>query len=57
LTHHYLLNKIWGPEYDSEREYLRVFVGRLRKELKTDGSEEYIKTIPGVGYQMMTAPV
>jgi two-component system KDP operon response regulator KdpE len=53
LTHNYLLNKIWGPEYNSEREYLRVFVGRLRNLL--DGSENrkpYIQTIPGIGYQM-----
>ena len=55
LTHNYLLNKIWGPEYNSEREYLRVFVGRLRKELESrDNSRQYIATIPGVGYQMLT---
>lgn len=53
LTHNYLLNKIWGPEYSSEREYLRVFVGRLRKELENPGNgQRYIVTVPGVGYQM-----
>jgi len=57
LTHTYLLQKIWGPEYMDEKEYLRVFIGRIRKELKGEGSTErdYIATIPGVGYQLETA--
>lgn len=53
LTHTYLLNRVWGPEYRGEREYLRVFIGRLRKELKNGSDkQEYIITIPGVGYQL-----
>ncbi|MDD5288129.1 MAG: response regulator transcription factor [Dehalococcoidales bacterium] len=54
LTHNHLLNKIWGPEYRDEKEYLRVFVGRIRKELKNGNNEkkEYIATVPGVGYQL-----
>jgi len=53
LTHTYLLNRVWGPEYRGEREYLRVFIGRLRKELKNGfDKQEYIVTIPGVGYQL-----
>ena len=52
LTHAHLLNKVWGLEYGEEREYLRVFVGRLRKELEPDPENpKYIITIPGVGYQ------
>jgi len=51
LTHVYLLNKIWGPEYRRETEYLRVFVSRLRKKLEPDSrTPKYIITIPGVGY-------
>jgi len=47
-----LLGKVWGPEYGEEKEYLRVFIGRLRKELEPDPeSPRYIVTIPGVGYQ------
>ncbi len=54
LTHSFLLNKIWGPEYNSEREYLRVFVGRLRKIMEgPEGGRSYIQTIPGIGYQMV----
>jgi two-component system KDP operon response regulator KdpE len=55
LTHSYLLNKVWGPEYRGEREYLRVFIGRLRKELEGKGNgnhRKYIITVPGVGYQL-----
>lgn len=53
LTHTHLLNKIWGPEYRDEKEYLRVFVGRIRRELKNgDDGKEYISTVPGVGYQL-----
>jgi len=56
LSHSYLLNKVWGPEYRGEREYLRVFIGRLRKELETDGDHrKYILTVPGVGYQLAPA--
>lgn len=56
LTHGTLLSRVWGPEYAEEREYLRVFVGRLRKELETVPSKpKYIITIPGVGYQFQSS--
>jgi two-component system KDP operon response regulator KdpE len=52
LTHTHLLNKVWGPEYRDEREYLHVFVRRLRSKLETDPTKpRYILTVPGVGYQ------
>ncbi len=52
LTHTYLLNKVWGPEYREEREYLHVFVRRLRAKLEPDPTNpKYIMTVPGVGYQ------
>jgi len=52
LTHTYLLNKVWGPDYREEREYLHVFVRRLRAKLEPDPTNpEYIMTLPGVGYQ------
>lgn len=53
LTHSMLLQSVWGNEYSSEKEYLRVFVGRLRRKLEPDPkSPKYIQTIPGVGYHM-----
>lgn len=52
LTHIHLLNKVWGPEYREEREYLHVFVRRLRTKLESDPvNPTLIATISGVGYQ------
>jgi two-component system KDP operon response regulator KdpE len=56
LTHSMLLGKVWGPEYAEEKEYLHVFIGRLRKELEPHPeSPKYIVTVPGVGYRFTTA--
>jgi two-component system KDP operon response regulator KdpE len=55
LTHNMLLQSVWGNEYSSEKEYLRVFVGRLRRKLEPDPKNpKYIQTIPGVGYHIAT---
>ena len=51
LTHRMLLQRVWGEEYCAEKEYLRVFIGRLRKKLETEPENpRYIITVPGVGY-------
>jgi DNA-binding response OmpR family regulator len=51
LTHSYLLQKVWGPEYLNETEYLHVFIGRLRSKLHLDSRDQkYVMTLPGVGY-------
>jgi len=52
LTYKYLLNKVWGPEYKDEKDYLSVSVDRLRAKLETDPTKHrYINTVPDVGYQ------
>jgi len=52
LTHRHLLQRVWGPQYESEREYLHVFVGRLRTKLEPEpGNPRYFITVPGVGYE------
>ena len=52
LTHTYLLNRAWGPEYKEETEYLHVFIKRLRGKLESTPSEpKLIVTVPGVGYK------
>lgn len=52
LTHIHLLNKVWGPEYREETQYLHVFVRRLRTKLEHDPKNpRCILTVPGVGYQ------
>jgi len=56
FTHTHLLNRVWGPMYEEEREYLRVFIGRLRAKLEPDpANPRYIITVPGVGYQFHMA--
>ena len=52
LTHIHLLNKVWGLEYREERQYLHVFVRRLRAKLEPDPrNPRYITAVSGVGYQ------
>ncbi len=51
FNHSELLKRVWGEEYGQEREYLRVFIGRLRTKIEDDSSKpKYIVTVPGVGY-------
>jgi len=52
MTHRALLAAVWGPNSVEQPEYLRVFVGHLRKKLETDESApRYIVTEPWVGYR------
>ncbi|HEY1871023.1 MAG TPA: winged helix-turn-helix domain-containing protein, partial [Chitinophagaceae bacterium] len=54
LTHHYLLKEIWGPTYQQESQYLRVFIAQLRKKIETDPNQSrHIITEPGVGYRFI----
>ena len=52
LTHRMLLTAVWGPGYEDQAQYLRVFVGQLRKKIeKTPAQPRFILTDPGVGYR------
>lgn len=52
LTHHRLLGAVWGGDYTEQGEYLRVFVGQLRKKIEANpSSPRYILTEPWVGYR------
>lgn len=52
VTHRALLGAIWGGQSTEQVEYLRVFVGQLRKKLETEGAgTHYILTEPWVGYR------
>lgn len=54
MTHRTLLSKIWGAEYIGQVEYLRVFVGNLRKKIEPDPSKpKHILTEPWVGYRFV----
>jgi two-component system, OmpR family, KDP operon response regulator KdpE len=52
VTHRALLSGVWGPNNTEQPEYLRVFVGQLRKKIEADASSpKYILTEPWVGYR------
>lgn len=52
ITHRAILAAIWGGNFTQQTEYLRVFVGQLRKKLEKDPSQpRYILTEPWVGYR------
>jgi two-component system KDP operon response regulator KdpE len=54
LTHTWLLQKVWGPEYGTESNYLRLFVRQLRQKLGDDpSSPRWITTEPGLGYRWL----
>ena len=53
LTHRYILKEIWGPSAVENSQYLRVFIGQLRKKIEDDYSNPgFILTESGVGYRM-----
>jgi two-component system, OmpR family, KDP operon response regulator KdpE len=54
ITHRALLTSVWGAQSAQQPEYLRVFVGQLRKKLQGDSSKEYIQTEPWVGYRFLS---
>lgn len=53
LTHDTLLMRVWGPGYDRELHYLRVYVNRLRRKLGfAPGSGLTLTTVPRAGYRL-----
>lgn len=51
LTHTHLLSQVWGPQYVGDREFLYVFINRLRAKLEPDPSNpKYITAVHSVGY-------
>jgi two-component system KDP operon response regulator KdpE len=54
LTHRFILKEVWGPGSTENSQYLRVFVGQLRKKIEDDSSRpEFLVTESGVGYRMI----
>ncbi len=53
VTHQQLLREVWGPGYAEETQYLRVYVGQLRRKIEADAARpRYLLTEPGVGYRL-----
>jgi two-component system KDP operon response regulator KdpE len=57
LTHRWLLQKVWGPGYATENQYLRVFIRQLRSKLADDPARpRFIVTEAGLGYRWKPDP-
>jgi two-component system KDP operon response regulator KdpE len=53
ITQRQLLKEVWGPHAVEQSQYLRVYIGQLRKKLERDPSQpELIITEPAVGYRL-----
>ena len=53
LTHEILLEKVWGPEYNREVDFIWVYISRLRRKIEADPRHPvYILTVPDVGYKL-----
>ena len=54
LTHQFILKEIWGVAYQTETQYLRVFIGALRKKIEQDFHQpKHLLTESGVGYRFI----
>jgi two-component system KDP operon response regulator KdpE len=52
VTQRQLLQEVWGPQYESESNYLRVYIAQLRRKLEPEPSRpRYLLTEPGMGYR------
>jgi len=55
VTQRQLLREVWGPQYQTEGNYLRVYAAQLRRKLEPDPSHpRYLLTEPGMGYRFET---
>ena len=53
VTHRVLLHAVWGPSYEAEAHYLRVFINQLRRKIEPEPSRpRYLITEAGVGYRI-----
>jgi len=53
LTHGAILSEVWGPGYETESQYLRVYASQLRKKLDDNPLRPRLVTEPGVGYRLV----
>ena len=50
-----LLQEVWGPQYETETNYLRVYLAQLRRKLEIDPAHpRHLITEPGLGYRFVT---
>jgi two-component system KDP operon response regulator KdpE len=53
LSHAELLRRVWGMGYETQTEYTRVYIARLRAKLETEGGPVLIVTEPRAGYRFV----
>jgi two-component system KDP operon response regulator KdpE len=52
-SHRFLLERVWGPRYGEESQYLRVYVANLRRKLDDPAEPRILLTEPGMGYRFV----
>jgi len=52
-THRFLLERVWGPGYGEQSQYLRVYMANLRKKLDDPAATRLLLTEPGMGYRFV----
>jgi len=53
LTHNYILQQVWGPAFQDESQYTRVYVAQLRKKLEdVPTNPRFFLTESGIGYRL-----
>lgn len=53
IGHRQLLHEVWGPGYDEQTQYLRVYISALRRKLEPDpATPAHLLTEPGMGYRL-----
>ena len=56
VSQRYLLQEVWGPNYETETHYLRVYLAQLRRKLERDPARpRCLITEPGMGYRLLVA--
>ena len=54
ISQRQLLKDVWGDGYDKETNYLRLYIGQLRRKLETDPARpRHLITEPGMGYRLL----
>jgi len=54
VPHRHLLQEVWGPRYETETNYLRVYVAQLRRKLEREPARpRHLLTEPGIGYRFV----
>jgi two-component system KDP operon response regulator KdpE len=57
LTQRELLHEVWGPRYEEETNYLRVYMAQIRRKLEPEpATPRYFITEPGIGYRFEPEP-